>query len=114
MADRDARKQFLRDPPERRLRRIAVNVAQIASCVTQRTSAAKLMAVLKETQTFCEWAVAGKSTAEVTSLLPQLKTALSTWQQVWPRLGAQGEFRQAVAREAGLWSRRLEALAKHV
>ena len=39
----------------------------------------------------------------------QLVTVLEAWQQVWPRLGAQREFRLAVAREARLWAKRAAA-----
>ena len=99
------------DGPEQ-LRRIASSFAQIASCVSQRASTAKLTAVLEETQQLCERGTAGPSSDEVKTLLPNLQTALETWQEVWPRLGQQGEFRQAVVREATLWSRRLEALSR--
>jgi hypothetical protein len=36
-----------------------------------------------------------------------LRTVLATWRDVWPRMGARPEFRQAVAREARLWAKRL-------
>lgn len=96
------------------LHRIASHFAQIASCVNQRTSEATLQRVLKETQGLCAAAAQQRSVGlhEATSWLSNVTMALKTWQEVWPRLGGQSEFRQAVAREATLWSRRLEALAK--
>ena len=69
-----------------------------------------LTAMLEETRSLCEWAVS-ESSGELQSLLTNLQQPLTTWQQVWPRLGAQEEFRLAVAREADLWSRRLDAMA---
>ena len=98
---------------QQQLSRIASNFAEIASCVTKGAPAAKVTDVLEQTRALCERAVVGDDAADITSLLPNLRTALETWQQVWPRLGKQKEFRQAVAREADLWSRRLEALVKN-
>jgi len=60
----------------------------------------------------CEPANADGATEELASLLPKLRTTFQAWREVWPRMGSRREFRQAVAREAGLWSRRLTALAK--
>ena len=40
-------------------------------------------------------------------LFQNVHTVVSTWREVWPRMGARREFRQAVAREARLWARRL-------
>lgn len=37
----------------------------------------------------------------------RLRTVLETWQQVWPRLGRQPEFRGAVVREARRWAEQL-------
>ena len=107
MVDHTVREQWLRDLPHERLARIAANFARVASCVNERTSEIDLMAILEETETFCQWAVEGSS-AETQLLLRNLTTALGTWRQVWPRLGSQQEFRLAVAREADLWSRRLQ------
>lgn len=50
--------------------------------------------------------------AESRQTLANLVTAVEAWQAVWPRLGAQGEFRAAVIREAGQWAQKLDALAK--
>ena len=111
VVDPAAREEWLRNLPEERLARIAANFSQIASCVSERKPDAALTAILEETEAFCEWTAAAGS-AKTQSLLLNVKTALGTWRQVWPRLGAQREFRLAVAREADLWSRRLQAMGE--
>ena len=101
----------MRDPHPQRLAQIAEGFTSIASCVEHRKPDAALMKALEETRTLCAW-VAPESSGTIRTLLTNVQTALSTWQQVWPRMGSQREFRQAVAREANLWSRRLQALVK--
>ena len=101
--------QSLHEAPQP-LSRIAANFAAMASGIHARQPDAALGALFEETQRWCEQAASERS-AEQAVLLANLTTALTAWQQVWPRLGAQPEFRQAVAREADLWSKRLQALA---
>ena len=108
MGESDARGQWLRNPPPERLERLATHFARIASCVDANTSDDDVSAILEETETFCEGLAADRS--DETQLLRNLKTALGTWRQVWPRLGSQREFRLAVAREAAQWSKRLRAM----
>ena len=108
MGDPAGRESRLRSTPEQRLERLAANFARIASCVDANTSDAELSAILEETEILCEGSAIGHSAQ--TQLLRNLKTALGTWRQVWPRLGSQREFRLAVAREAALWSKRMRAM----
>ena len=93
------------------LAQLASGFAQIATCVTQRASTATLTAAMAQAQALCG-TLAGGDSAEVNALLANLHKALETWRNVWPQLGEQKDFRRAVAREAGLWSRRLASLAK--
>ena len=107
------REQFLRSPPPKQLKCIAANFAKLASAAKDPYREAALTALLEETRLFCEWA-ASETTGESRSLLTNLQQPLTTWQQVWPRLGAQQDFRLAVAREAQLWFRRLDAMAQDI
>ena len=50
--------------------------------------------------------------SEAQPLLRNLTTALEAWRTVWPRLGQQREFRQAVVREARMWQHRFQELAR--
>ena len=111
MAEPIERDAWLREPVAARLDRLSTDFAAIASCITQRQPDAALSAMLTETETRCRWA-ADTSTEPVRSLLTNLTQPLQTWRQVWSRLGTQPEFRQAVAREAEMWSRRLQALRR--
>lgn len=86
---------------------------RIADAVEQRQSDSLVIEALTTTHALCVTAAAHAQTAQARTVLTNVQTALETWRTVWPRLGAQKEFRQAVAREAALWSRKLQALADH-
>lgn len=96
----DALAQPLRD-------HVAAQCAVIASSIQERRSDATLAQLLSRAQTLCEQAAHVERSTTLTAMLMNLKTALETWERVWPRLGRRQEFRAAVAREARLWSHRL-------
>ena len=106
------REPFQREGLSRQAEQIAEHFSRIAAGITTQQPNAELTELLKRTEALCAWATPDRGTGELHALLRNLQTALQTWQQVWPRLSGQREFRQAVGREAGLWSKRLTALAK--
>jgi len=81
----------------------------IAVAVEERQPEAAVLKLLRETTMLCERLTAEATVPQLKTSLAQVQTAADTWQKVWPRLGSQREFRQAVAREARLWSQRLLA-----
>lgn len=100
------------DTDSHRLERIAEEFGRIAAAIEARQPDTVVADALNTTHALCAAAASGARSAEARELLTNVQTALETWRTVWPRLGAQREFRQAVAREADLWSRRLQALAQ--
>jgi len=94
------------------VRRLAEHLVAVAEGATARTSDEDIVTRLTQAERLCEQVAAEDASTALQALVSNVRTALQTWQAVWPRLGGQREFRQAVAREAGLWSRRLTALAK--
>jgi len=84
---------------------------RIAKAVEQRQPDLTVTEAIKAAQALCAEAALAERRPTTRILLTNVQTALETWQTVWPRLGAQKEFRQAVAREAHLWSRKLGELA---
>ena len=90
---------------------IADGFARIAACVADRKPTATLTAALQETEALCRQAAATMR-GEKAVVLTNVQQAIATWRQVWPRLGTQPDFRLAVAREAALWAKRLQAMAK--
>ena len=80
---------------------LAEEVAAIAEAIEGRRSEADVAGRIAQALTRCRQSAAGRREQE------ELQTVLDTWQQVWPRLNSQSEFRQAVAREARRWSERL-------
>ena len=91
---------------------LAARFASIAACVDERRPEAATLELLAQTAAACAEAARVESSPATKQLLANVETAVSAWHQVWPRLGAQGEFRLAVAREARLWSKRLSELAQ--
>lgn len=96
---------------EARWEQIAANFATMATLIEEQKPSVLLTEVFVRTQALCEGAVAQESRAEAKTLADNVQSALRTWQQVWPRLGSESTFRQAVAREARLWSKRFLELA---
>ena len=84
---------------------VADHFAAIAERVERRQADDGVPQLFAQTRTLCE-RTAATSSAEMQRALSQVQQALETWATVWPRLGAQPEFRLAVAREARLWSKR--------
>ena len=92
------------------LSEIAVQFGALAASIKDRQPEASIVSRIETLQGLCEQAVASLA-GEPRTLLMHLTTALRTWHDVWPRFGAQPEFRGAVAREANLWSTRLHTMA---
>ena len=80
---------------------------RIADAIEQHQSDRLVTETFETARTLCAETAAHTSDAAARTLFTNVQTALDTWQAVWPRLGAQKEFRHAVAREAALWARKL-------
>lgn len=87
--------------------RLEAQFQRIADAIEQRQSDRLVTETFETARTLCAEAVAHAPAGASRTLLTNVQTALETWHTVWPRLGAQKEFRQAVAREAALWARKL-------
>ena len=90
---------------------VAEGFAALASCVEAHSSEAEVMERLRLSQSVCERAALRSGGTDGGRLLTHVQQALETWRAVWPRLGAQREFRAAVAREARLWAKRFQETA---
>lgn len=86
---------------------IAASFAEIAAQIEGQAQDAALRASFTQAQVLCQQAADHAPSAELKQLLTNVQAALTTWHQVWPRLGTQRDFRLAVAREARLWSKKL-------
>ena len=82
----------------------------LAESIERQKSNEAVMEALAQTQASCRQFAEEASSAETKRLCGNIQSALNAWKEVWPRLGRQPEFRQAVAREARLWSKRFEVL----
>jgi len=101
------------DPRLQRLGRLAEQCLAVQACIDEQRAEAQLLEALQHARQQCEAAAAHAVGAGEQELLGRLTTVVGTWQQVWPRLGAQRDFRSAVAREARLWAQRLAESAPH-
>ena len=108
----EARTQFQRDYPAKRFAEAAASLEGVAASITQRQPEPQLVEAMRHAQTLCESMAQHRGADEnVRTTFANVARALETWRMVWPRLGRQSEFRQAVIREANLWGRRLKAMA---
>lgn len=94
------------------LQRLSSEFSAIAASIEARQAEAAVTDALATAQATAQAVARSRGPTEVTALAANLSTALQTWGSVWPRLGQRAEFRQAVLREATMWSKRLVALAK--
>lgn len=94
-----------------RLGEIAKSLEAVATGIGERRGESALLERLRQTQQWCEQVAAHQRGGGPQELVTRLGTVLQAWRDVWPRLGRQLEFRQAVAREARLWSQRVSELA---
>jgi len=85
---------------------VAEGFAALADQVDRRAPDATLLAAMQAVARSCARRAAQERSPERKRLLTDVQTALQTWQEVWPRLGRQPEFRLAVAREARGWATR--------
>ena len=85
---------------------ITERLAAIADQIERSRDDAPLPGLLAQARASCTASTGASAGAK--PLLGQMQQALETWSAVWPRLGSQREFRQAVAREAHLWAKRFE------
>lgn len=108
MVEPDGRQPRLHSPGGA-LGDLVAQFERLAQAIQERSSEASLAELLRDSEQSCQRA-AKEQTGETKTLLMNVATAVQTWRQVWPRLGSQSEFRLAVAREAELWSKRLQAL----
>jgi hypothetical protein len=94
------------DQPSREaLERLAEGFASLAAEIERGHPEHVLLEEMQRTQRLASDA-ATRQRGERQQLLLNVAGALTTWQEVWPRLGTQREFRLAVAREARLWAKR--------
>ena len=86
---------------------VSARFAAIAAGIDARREDAALLKCFEDAQMSCAQAAEGEApSSQDKHLLANVQTALLTWRTVWPRLGAQPEFRAAVSREAHAWSKR--------
>lgn len=100
----------MRATPSDHINQLASLFARVASAIDSGIPDEQVRSLLRQTHACCLKAQADGAGARGT-LLSNLHVALTTWEQVWPRLGPELAFRQAVSREANLWARRLHACA---
>ena len=75
---------------------VSASFETIASGIETGASTSAVVAALRAAGARCE-----------REGLANVRQAVEAWERVWPRLGAQPEFRTAVVREARLWAKKL-------
>lgn len=85
---------------------VSAHFDAIAAAIETGRPAAALADAFAKTHTLCGRIAQEERSAELKALLTNVRTALQTWREVWPRLGTTRDFPVAVAREARLWAKR--------
>ena len=68
--------------------------------------------LLGEIESFIKESLSAGGSAKTKEILEDLQTRVATWHLVWPRLGGDPQFRNAVAREAHAWAQKLLKFTK--
>ena len=82
--------------------RVAALLLRLADAIEQDRQDAVILEALRQARAARS---ANGSAASETSR--RVDTVLEAWQQVWPRMGGQRDFRMAVAREARRWAKEM-------
>lgn len=96
----------MKPPAPASVQQLADLLVQLAVAIEMKQPTSPVQRLLVDAQAQCEQA-AVQAPAEMKILLMNFMDALRTWDNVWPVMGARPEFRQAVAREARQWSKRI-------
>ncbi|MBI2174259.1 MAG: hypothetical protein HYU33_03595 [Candidatus Omnitrophica bacterium] len=83
----------------------------VASAIECSEPEARFVKRLDAVLAGCGEALSDSRPGPLHDFLTQVSAAVSTWQKVWPRLGKDAQFRQAVSREAVGWAKRLSAVS---
>ena len=89
------------------LHKLTERLAVLAAFIQDPGTEAAVTEALGHARTACREVTGAALSGRQQQLLSTVSQALETWEHAWPRLGADREFRHAVAREAQLWSTRL-------
>lgn len=82
--------------------RIAAILLRLADAVEQGRQDAVILEALRQAR-----AARSANGSSASEAFRRVDTVLDAWQQVWPRMGGQRDFRMAVAREARRWAKEL-------
>jgi len=105
------KERYLRDPVERRIGNLASDFARLEWVCNHPKESDTLSDLLRQMKHITEWVAEGAS-LNIQETMADIQPRLSMWGLIWPRLGHQLQFRNAVAREAHAWSNQLLKLAK--
>lgn len=94
------------------LARVSALFETLAAVIEARKSDETVHSALAALKAVCAQTVAQELPRASKDLVSNISTAIQTWEQVWPRLGGQPEFRLAVAREARMWAKRFQELGQ--
>ena len=104
------KERYLRDPFEKRLGNLASDFSRLEWACSHPKESDMLSDLLRQMKHITEW-IAQDAPLSIQEVMADIQPRLSMWSLIWPRLGAQPQFRNAVARESLAWSHKLLKLA---
>ena len=104
------KEEYLQDSLEKQIGNLASDFLRLEEACRHPKDAVNDL--LQEIEYCIGWSVGTAGPVKTKGILEDLQTRVATWRLVWPRLGKDPQFRNAVAREAHAWSQKLLKLVK--
>ena len=106
------KERYLQNPFEKQIGNLASDFSRLEEACGSQKTPANCNDLLQEIEYCIGWSMGAEGSIKTKEILADLQMRVATWRLVWPRLGKQPEFRNAVAREAHAWAQKLLKLAK--
>ena len=106
------KERYLQDPFEKQIGNLASDFSRLEWVCRHPKDPLHCDDLFQEVEYFTGWSLGAEGPSKAKEILTDLQMRVATWRLVWPRLGKDPEFRNAVAREAHAWSQKLLKLAK--
>ena len=101
------KERYLQDPLKTRIGNLASDFSRLEWLCTHPKESAGCEELFRQMKYFTEWIAEDKTPLDLQETMADIQIRVAMWERVWPRLGKESAFRNAVAREAHAWSNKL-------
>jgi len=100
------KERYLQDNLPTRLGNLASNLARIKSRCQNVANGEIVASLLQESKLFIEW-TAKDAEIEIAAELVELQIQLAYWQYSWAKIWEDGDQRQRLGEQGGIWSKKV-------